>query len=249
MSDAPLLIRVEHLTKLYGSVRAVNDITFDVPKGEVLGFLGPNGAGKSTTMKVLTGYLMPTSGQARLCGIDVVTDRIRAVEKLGYLPENGPLYQDMTPRELLRFFADARGMAPAVFAQRLDYVVAECGLDELLDKPIRKCSRGNKQRVGMAQALLHDPEVMILDEPTTGLDPNQIVHVRELIQKLGETRTILLSTHLFQEVEAMAGRVLHVHSGQLVFDGSPAEFKARGGGKMEAAFRSLTGAGAAGAMR
>src|SRR5262245_31660708 len=249
MADRQPMIEAIDLSKHYGSFAAIDHMNFTVHRGEVVAFLGPNGAGKSTTMKVLTGYLRPSTGQARLCGIDVVTDRIRAVEKLGYLPENGPLYQEMTPRELLRFFADARGMAPALFRQRLDYVVAECALEELLDKPIRKCSRGNKQRVGMAQALLHDPEVMILDEPTTGLDPNQIVHVRELIQKLGETRTILLSTHLFQEVEAMAGRVLHVHTGRLVFDGSPAEFKARGGGKMEQAFRSLTGAIAAGAMR
>jgi len=244
------MIEAIDLSKHYGSFAAIDHMNFTVHRGEVVAFLGPNGAGKSTTMKVLTGYLMPSTGQARLCGVDVVQDRIRAVEKLGYLPENGPLYQDMTPRELLRFFADARGMAPAQFAQRLDYVATECALDGLLDKPIRKCSKGQKQRVGMAQALLHDPEVMILDEPTTGLDPNQIAHVRELIKKLGETRTILLSTHLFQEVEAMAGRVLLVHDGRLVFDGSPAEFKARGGGRMDQAFHALTGAAAAaGAMR
>jgi len=243
------MIEAIDLSKHYGSFAAIDHMNFTVHRGEVVAFLGPNGAGKSTTMKVLTGYLMPTSGQARLCGIDVVTDRIRAVERLGYMPENGPLYQEMTPRELLRFFAEARGMTSGQFQQRLDYVAAECALDGLLDKPIRKSSKGQKQRVGMAQALLHDPEVLILDEPTTGLDPNQIAHVRELIKKLGETRTILLSTHLFQEVEAMAGRVLLVHDGRLVFDGSPAEFKARGGGKMDQAFHALTGAVAAGAMR
>ncbi len=236
------MIEAIDLCKHYGSFAAIDHLNFTVHRGEVVAFLGPNGAGKSTTMKVLTGYLMPTAGQARLAGIDVVQDRIRAVEKLGYLPENGPLYQEMTPRELLQFFADARSLDAARFAARLDYVAAECALDNLLDKPIRKCSKGQKQRVGMAQALLHDPEVLILDEPTTGLDPNQIAHVRELIKKLGETRTILLSTHLFQEVEAMAGRVLLVNEGKLVFDGTPAEFKARGGGQMDKAFHAMTGA-------
>ncbi|MCA8964373.1 MAG: ATP-binding cassette domain-containing protein, partial [Planctomycetes bacterium] len=180
------------------------------------------------------------SGTARLCGIDVVQDRVRAAEKLGYLPENGPLYQEMTARELLKFFADARGLSGGRFAERLDFVTAECDLAQLLDKPIGKCSKGQKQRVGMAQALLHDPEVLILDEPTTGLDPNQIRHVRGLVKKLGETRTILLSTHLFQEVEAMAGRVMLVDDGRLAFDGTPAEFKAKGQGQMDQAFHSLT---------
>jgi ABC-2 type transport system ATP-binding protein len=195
-------------------------------------------------MKVLTGFLTPTSGTARLRGIDIVEGRIAAVEKLGYLPENGPLYPEMTPRELLTFFGQARGMASGLLQQRIDYVTHECALGELLDKPVRKCSRGQKQRVGLAQAMLHDPEVLILDEPTTGLDPNQIRHVRELIKKLGETRTILLSTHLFQEVEAMASRMLLVNDGKLVFDGSPADFKAKGGGKMDQAFYALTGAAA-----
>ena len=236
------MIEAVDLCKYYGSFAAIDQLNFTVRRGEVVAFLGPNGAGKSTTMKVLTGYLMPSSGTARLCGTDVVTDRLRAVERLGYLPENGPLYPEMTARELLTFFGTARGMAPAQLDQRLDFVTQECALGELLDKPIGKCSRGQKQRIGMAQALLHDPEVLILDEPTTGLDPNQIAHVRELLRKLGETRTILLSTHLFQEVEAVASRVLLVNDGRLVFDGTPAEFKARGGGKMEQAFHALTGA-------
>ena len=190
-------------------------------------------------MKVLTGYLAPTSGQARLCGVDVSRERIKAAEKLGYLPENGPLYPEMTARELLQFFGDARGLGGR-FRERLDYVTQECDLSELLDKPIGKCSKGQKQRVGMAQVLLHDPEVLILDEPTTGLDPNQIRHVRELVKKLGETRTILLSTHLFQEVEAMAGRVMLVNDGKLAFDGTPADFKSKGAGQMDNAFHALT---------
>ena len=227
MTDTPRYPMIEaiDLCKHYGSFAAIDHLSFTVHRGEVVAFLGPNGAGKSTTMKVLTGYLTPTSGKARLGGIDIVEDRIRAVEKLGYLPENGPLYPEMTPRELLQFFADARGLSRQRFAERLDFVTVECALQDLLDKPIRKCSKGQKQRVGMAQALLHDPEVLILDEPTTGLDPNQIRHVRDLIKKLGETRTILLSTHLFQEVEAMAGRLILVNEGKLVFDGTPQQFK------------------------
>jgi ABC-2 type transport system ATP-binding protein len=242
MADQQPMIEANDLCKYYGSFAAIDHLSFTVHRGEVVAFLGPNGAGKSTTMKVLTGFLRPTSGTARLRGLDVVQDRIAAVDKLGYLPENGPLYPEMTPRELLRFFADARGMTETEFKDRLDFVTTECALADLLDKTIRKCSKGQKQRVGMAQALLHDPEVMILDEPTTGLDPNQIRHVRELIKRLGQTRTILLSTHLFQEVEAMADRLLLVNEGKLVFDGSVADFKQKGSGAMDQAFYKLTGA-------
>ena len=234
------MIEAVDLCKHYGSFAAIDHLSFTIHRGEVVAFLGPNGAGKSTTMKVLTGYLSPTSGTARLAGVDVVQDRVRAAQKLGYLPENGPLYPEMTARELLTFFGEARGLASGQLQQRLDFVTEECDLSELLDKPTGTCSKGQKQRVGMAQALLHDPEVLILDEPTTGLDPNQIRHVRELVKKLGQTRTILLSTHLFQEVEAMAGRVLLVNEGKLAFDGTPAEFKAKGGGQMDQAFHNLT---------
>ena len=233
------MIEAADLCKYFGSFAAIDHLSFTIRRGEVVAFLGPNGAGKSTTMKVLTGYLAPTAGQARLCGVDVVKDRVLAAQKLGYLPENGPLYPEMTARELLKFFGDARGLGNR-FGERLEYVTAECDLAELLDKPIGKCSKWQKQRVGMAQVLLHDPEVLILDEPTTGLDPNQIRHVRELVKKLGETRTILLSTHLFQEVEAMAGRVMLVNDGKLAFDGTPADFKAKGAGQMDQAFHALT---------
>ena len=240
MNASEPMIEAIDLCKHYGSFAAIDHLSFSIRRGEVVAFLGPNGAGKSTTMKVLTGYLAPTSGTARLCGIDVVKERVRAAEKLGYLPENGPLYPEMTPRELLTFFGEARGLSKQRLAERLDYVVQECDLAELMDKPIGTCSKGQKQRTGVAQALLHDPEVLIMDEPTTGLDPNQIRHVRELVKKLGQTRTILLSTHLFQEVEAMAGRVLLVNDGKLAFDGTPEQFKQKGGGKMEDAFRTLT---------
>ena len=239
MTEAEPMIEAVDLCKHYGSFAAIDHLSFTIRRGEVVAFLGPNGAGKSTTMKVLTGYLAPTSGQARLCGVDVTTERVKAAKRLGYLPENGPLYPEMTARELLQFFGDARGLGGR-FGERLDYVTAECDLGELLDKPIGKCSKGQKQRVGMAQVLLHDPEVLILDEPTTGLDPNQIRHVRELVKKLGQTRTILLSTHLFQEVEAMASRVMLVSDGQLEFDGTPEEFKAKGAGQMDQAFHALT---------
>ncbi|MBK8099694.1 MAG: ABC transporter ATP-binding protein [Planctomycetes bacterium] len=242
MSEREPMIEAIDLCKYYGSFAAIDHLSFTIRRGEVVAFLGPNGAGKSTTMKILTGYLAPTSGTARLAGVDVVRDRIRAVEKLGYLPENGPLYPEMTPRELLTFFGEARGMSRSQIGERLDFVTHECALQDLLDKPIGKCSKGQKQRTGMAQALLHDPEVLIMDEPTTGLDPNQIRHVRELIKKLGETRTILLSTHLFQEVEAMAGRLMLVNDGKLAFDGTPADFKARGQGQMDKAFHAMTGA-------
>lgn len=234
------MLQLRGLRKSYGEHRALVGLDLAIGAGEILALLGPNGAGKSTTMKVLTGYLAPTAGTARLCGVDVVQDRVRAAEKLGYLPENGPLYPEMTPRELLTFFGSARGMSAARIAERLQFVTDECDLSELLDKPIGTCSKGQKQRTGMANALFHDPQVLILDEPTTGLDPNQIRHVRELVKKLGQTRTILLSTHLFQEVEAMAGRVLLVNEGRLAFDGTPAEFKARGQGRMDEAFHALT---------
>jgi ABC-2 type transport system ATP-binding protein len=240
MTEREPMIEAIDLCKYYGSFAAIEHLTFTIRRGEIVAFLGPNGAGKSTTMKVLTGYLSPTSGTARLCGVDIVTDRVRAVEKLGYMPENGPLYPEMTPRELLTFFGEARGLNAARLRERLDYVTNECDLPELLDKPIGTCSKGQKQRVGMAHVLLHDPEVLIMDEPTTGLDPNQIRHIRELVKKLGETRTILLSTHLAQEVEAMASRVLLVDEGRLVFDGTPAELKARGKGQLDEAFHTLT---------
>lgn len=240
MTEAEPMIEAVDLCKHYGSFVAVDQLSFSIKRGEVVAFLGPNGAGKSTTMKVLTGYLAPTSGQARLCGFDVVTDRVKAAAKLGYLPENGPLYPEMTPRELLSFFGEARGLSGSAFRDRLDYVTNVCDLPELLDKTIGQCSRGQKQRIGMAQVLLHDPEVLILDEPTTGLDPNQIRHVRDLVKKLGETRTILLSTHLFQEVDAMASRVMLVSEGRMTFDGTPEEFKSKGSGHMDQAFHALT---------
>ncbi len=235
------MIEAEGLTKYYGDFAAVEDVSFKVSQGEVVAFLGPNGAGKSTTMKLLTGYLAASAGKARIAGHDMATDRLAGAARLGYLPENGPLYPDMTPRGLLSFFADARGLKAARKRERIEQVVELCALGSVIGKPIGKLSRGYCQRVGMAQVLLHEPDVLILDEPTAGLDPNQIHDVRETIRKLGKDRTILLSTHILQEVGAMAARVLFIDEGRIVFDGSIEEMTA-GGKDLDQSFRELSGA-------
>jgi ABC-2 type transport system ATP-binding protein len=226
--SSPAMIEAVNLSKYYGEFAAIENVSFTVRKGEVVSFLGPNGAGKSTTMKLLTGYLAPSAGQARIAGHDMNTDRLEGAKRLGYLPENGPLYPDMTPRELLTFFADARGLSGDYKRERIEAVIHLCDLGSVIGKPISKLSRGYRQRVGMAQVLLHEPDVLILDEPTAGLDPNQIREVRNTIRKLGENKTILLSTHILQEVEAMASRILFINEGRLVFDGPTSEFHAQG---------------------
>ncbi len=241
MVDAPIMIQAEKLSKVYGSFQALKDVSFSVPRGQVAAFLGPNGAGKTTTMKILTGFLSPTSGAARIAGYDVAVDLLAAAEKLGYLPENGPLYQDMTPLSLLQFFGEARGMTPGRLRDRIEAVTTLLSLKGVLEKPIYKLSKGYRQRCGMAQALLHEPDVLIMDEPTSGLDPNQIRDVRATIRELGKSKTILLSTHILQEVEAVADRVLFVHAGEIVFDGTPQEMKARGP-SLDEVFHQLTGA-------
>jgi len=224
----PVMIEADRLSKFYGHFAACRDVSFRVRRGEVVAFLGPNGAGKSTTMKLLTGYLAPSTGKAWIAGHDMSTDRLAGAAKLGYLPENGPLYPDMTPRSLLDFFADARGLAGSYRRQRLAEVIETCALGAVIGKPIGKLSKGYRQRVGMAQVLLHEPEVLILDEPTAGLDPNQIREVRETIRRLGQSKTILLSTHILQEVEAMCSRVIFINEGRVRFDGTPAELTANG---------------------
>jgi ABC-2 type transport system ATP-binding protein len=239
--DAEWMIEAEGLSKYYGPFVAIEDVSFKIPKGEVVAFLGPNGAGKSTTMKILTGFLRPSSGTARIAGFDVATDRLRASVTIGYLPENGPLYPEMTPHEFLRFAADIRQLTPELRKQRMEYVAEHCGLRGVWNKPIFKLSRGYRQRVGMAQALLHDPSVLILDEPTSGLDPNQVFEVRQLLLNLGKTKTIMLSTHILQEVRAVASRVLLVHEGRLVYDGPTAQFQGAAP-DLDARFRELTGA-------
>lgn len=245
--DGPVAIEARDLSKLYGNFAAIRDVSFRVPAGQVVAFLGPNGAGKSTTLKVLTGYLSPTSGTARVAGYDMATERVQAAKRLGYLPENGPLYPEMTPLELLRFFGEARGLADGHLRSRLDEVIAQCRLDEVLEKSIHKLSKGYRQRVGMAQALLHDPEILIMDEPTSGLDPNQIRAVRELIRQLAQTKTVLLSTHILQEVEATADRVVMINEGRIVFDGSPSEMAGTEG--LASAFYRLTGSVASPAVQ
>ena len=235
------MIEADGLTRVYGRLAAVREVSFTVPRGQVAAFLGPNGAGKSTTMKMLTGFIAPTRGRAAIAGIDVASRRTEAAARLGYLPENGPLYPDMTPVELLRFFGEARGLGGAALRRGMDAAIGRCELEEVAHKPIRKLSRGFRQRVGLAHAILHEPDVLILDEPTAGLDPNQIRHVRALIRELGRERTVLLSTHILQEVEAIADRVLFVHEGRLVFDGDLEAFRA--GGDLDARFAELTGRG------
>jgi ABC-2 type transport system ATP-binding protein len=234
------MIEALGLSKFYGSFAAIRDVTFAVPRGQVAAFLGPNGAGKSTTMKILTGYLAPTSGTARVAGLDVATERLEAAAHIGYLPENGPLYPEMTPLGLLRFFGTARGLAGEELQRRIEAVVAQCAIAEVLEKSIHKLSKGYKQRVGMAQVLLHEPDILIMDEPTSGLDPNQIRDVRRTIRELGQTKTILLSTHILQEVEAVADRVILIHEGRIAFDGAPAQLVSQYG-TLEQAFYTLTG--------
>lgn len=233
------MIEANGLSKYYGAFVAIKDITFAIPKGQIVAFLGPNGAGKSTTMKILTGFLSPSEGSASIAGLDVATHRLDAVRRIGYLPENGPLYDEMTPSELLEFFGEIRGMARPEFLRRRDDVCAICALEQVLEKPIGKLSKGYRQRVGLAQALLHDPEVLIMDEPTAGLDPNQIHDFRANIITLGQSKTIMISTHILQEVEAVAHRVIMVNEGRLVFDGTPAELRAHG--SLNDAFHKLTG--------
>jgi len=237
--STPLMVEARGLSKTYGSFRAVRDVSFSIAPGEVVAFLGPNGAGKTTTMRLLTGFTAPTSGTAKVAGVDVETDRITAARHLGYLPENGPLYPDMTPVELLKFFGRARGMSAATLAERSEAVVGQCSLTTVAHKPVGKLSKGYRQRVSMALALLHDPEVLILDEPTSGLDPNQIRGVRALIRELGKTKTILVSTHILQEVEPVASRVLFIHDGKVVFDGQPAALR-KEGRTLEEQFHRLT---------
>ncbi|MFT5523299.1 MAG: ABC-2 type transport system ATP-binding protein [Pirellulaceae bacterium] len=234
------MIQADRLSKFYGPFAASRDVSFDVYKGELVAFLGPNGAGKSTTMKMLTGYLSPSEGVARIAGHDMASDRLAGSARLGYLPENGPLYPDMTPHSLLSFFAQARQMSRSYRNERIEAVVDLCALGDVIYKPIAKLSKGYRQRVGMAQALLHEPDVLILDEPTAGLDPNQIREVRETMRRLGEEKTILLSTHILQEVEAMASRVILINEGRKVFDGTVDELKDLGGDGIESAFHSLT---------
>jgi ABC-2 type transport system ATP-binding protein len=209
------MISVQHLTKKYGSFTAVNDISFEVEKGEIVGFLGPNGAGKSTTMKILTGFLPPTSGRAKIAGFDVFSESIEARKRIGYLPENTPLYTDMKVGEYLRYRAALKGVPMSKVRERVGDVLDLCQISDREKQLIGSLSKGYRQRVGLADALVHDPDLLILDEPTIGLDPNQIRTVRELIKNLAQKRTVLISTHILPEVEIMCSRVIVIHKGQI----------------------------------
>lgn len=213
-------ISVSNLTKKYQTQRAVDNINFEVKTGEVLGFLGPNGAGKTTTMKIITGYMAPTDGDAKINGISVLEDPGKVKRLIGYLPESNPLYQDMLVLEYLHFIAELQNVPKNKIQNRIAEMVKVCGLNVEKHKKISELSKGYKQRVGLAQALIHDPEILILDEPTTGLDPNQIVEIRNLIREIGREKTVILSTHILPEVEATCDRILIINEGRIVADGT-----------------------------
>ncbi len=244
MTDGPTtaaLIEIEHLTKRFGHFTAVDDVTFSVARGEVLGFLGPNGAGKSTTMRMLAGFMPPSTGTARICGHDVQTDGIVARRMLGFLPEGAPTYPDMSAEGFLRFVAKVRGYRGRELEERVAKVVALTHLDPVLAQPIETLSKGFKRRVGLAQALLHDPPVLVLDEPTDGLDPNQKREVRALIVEMRQHKAIVISTHILEEVDAVCTRAIIIAAGRVVADETPAALQARHpSGRLEDVFHQLT---------
>ncbi len=221
------MLEIKNLSKRFGPVVAVDDVSFDVDRGEVLGFLGPNGAGKSTTMKMITGFLSPANGSMRVCGHDVLQEPLAAKRRIGYLPEGAPAYPDMTPHTYLNFIADIRGLTGPGRRDRLDFVISRIGLDGVMQQTIETLSKGYKRRVGLAQALLHDPDVLILDEPTDGLDPNQKHEVRGLITDMAAAKAIVISTHILEEVEAVCTRAIIIAKGRIVADGTPQELEAR----------------------
>jgi ABC-2 type transport system ATP-binding protein len=241
MSAEDTMISIKGLTKDFGPLRAVDNISFDVKKGEVLGFLGPNGAGKSTTMKMVTGYLPITSGHASVCGYDVDVHPLEAKTKIGYLPEGAPLYGDMTTTGFLNFIAEIRGLAGAEKQKQVAFAIEKLELQPVMNRPIDTLSKGFKRRVGFAQAILHDPEVLVLDEPTDGLDPNQKHQVRELISEMAKDKAIVISTHILEEVEAVCTRAVIIAEGKIVFDGTPAELREQSpNDHIDVVFRKLT---------
>ncbi len=214
------MIEVEGLVKRFGHIIAVDGISFKVEKGEVVGFLGPNGAGKTTTMRVLTCYLPADEGRCKVAGFDVLTDSVEVRKRIGYLPEDTPLYSDMSVEGFLKYIAEVREIYGEEQKKRINKMIEICGLEPVLKMDISELSKGYRQRVGLAQAMLHDPDILILDEPTTGLDPNQIIEIRSLIKELGKEKTVILSTHILPEVEATCGRVIIIHQGKLVAEGT-----------------------------
>jgi ABC-2 type transport system ATP-binding protein len=235
------MIEVKGLVKTYGAKRAVDGVTFTVKRGDILGFLGPNGAGKSTTMKMITGFLRPDAGSATVDGVDVAANPVAVKSKLGYLPESAPAYPEMTVEEFLSFIAEVRGFRKAARATQVDRAIALTHLAPVRKQTIETLSKGFKQRVGFAQALLHDPAVLILDEPTDGLDPNQKNEVRALIKSMAVEKAVILSTHILEEVDAICNRVIIISRGRVVADETPEQLRARKpGARLDEIFRTLT---------
>jgi ABC-2 type transport system ATP-binding protein len=238
------MIEISHLSKRYGALTAVDDISFNVEAGQVLGFLGPNGAGKSTTMKMVTGFLTPTAGTVRVCGHDVEADPLAAKSCMGYLPEGAPSYGEMSVRNFLEFIADIRCLAGDRRRARLDDVIGRLGLGSVLDQVIETLSKGFRRRVGLAQALVHDPLVLILDEPTDGLDPNQKHEVRNLISDMSKDKIIVISTHILEEVDAVCNRAIIISGGRILADETPSALALRSPtGKLDDVFRAITTGG------
>jgi ABC-2 type transport system ATP-binding protein len=241
MATTSPMIHIQGLSKRFGQTEALKGLSFDVPRGQVVGFLGPNGAGKTTTMRILAGYSTPTSGTAQVAGLDVTRDTVAARRLIGYLPESNPLYEEMMVADFLRFTAEVRGVPAADRTARLKRAVERCGLGQVLGKDIGQLSKGFRQRVGLAQAILHDPDLLILDEPTSGLDPNQIVEIRALIKELGQEKTVILSTHILSEVQSTCSRVLIINDGKLVADDSPEHLQSAGEGAVSVVLASRSG--------
>ena len=240
------MLKVENLKKSFGTFEAVKGISFSVKKGEVLGFLGPNGAGKSTTMRMITGFLPPTSGTAVICGHDITTDPLAAKAAIGYLPESAPSYRAMVVEDYLKFIAEIRGFHGKLAKEKVEAVIEKARLRPVAKKTIETLSKGYRQRTCFAQAIIHDPQVLIMDEPTDGLDPNQKFTVREMIKEMSAEKAIVISTHILEEVDAVCTRAIVIADGELKADGTPAELKAKDpSGKLDVVFRNLTNGGSA----
>lgn len=223
------MIGIDKLTKYYGDVCAVDQISFEIKRGEILGLLGPNGAGKTTTLRILTCYMLPTSGSIDVKGYNIYDHSLEIKRLIGYLPEAAPVYPDMLVYDYLVFVAEVRGLAGERRADRLRELANLCGINEVMHKPVHELSKGYKQRVGLAQAMMNDPEILVLDEPTSGLDPNQIVEIRDIIKEIGKEKTVILSTHILSEAEATCDRIVIINKGEIVADGSTQELKKEGG--------------------
>lgn len=239
------MIEVEHLSKSFGPIRAVDDVSFKVDKGDVLGFLGPNGAGKSTTMRILSCFIAPDSGTASIAGHDILKEPVAARESLGYVAENAPAYDEMTVIAFLRFVCETRGIAGSAAEEAIEKAAAQTAITDVMFQQIGTLSKGYRRRVGLAQALVHEPLVLILDEPTDGLDPNQKHDVRQLISSLAEEKCIIISTHILEEVDAICNRIIIIDRGRILEDTTPDELRQRENGNLEEIFRKLTLGGSA----